>query len=205
MAGHEPRKQPRQARARATVEAIVQATARVLVEDGYDQLSTNRVAKRAGVSIGSLYQYFPDKEALVLAVAEQHGDAILADLKLRLAFVADLPLDQALESAIRAFIQVHLVDPELHRVIHFDAHSLTAARVRQGAMSAQRMVLAALVERREHLLIRDPEAAAHVVVCTVEAVANSLVVGPVGPDIEAIIRETCDLVLRYLGLEASAA
>ncbi|MCO4746785.1 MAG: TetR/AcrR family transcriptional regulator [Proteobacteria bacterium] len=203
MAGHEPRKQPKQARARATVDAIVQATARVLVEDGYDSLSTNRVAKRAGVSIGSLYQYFPDKESLVLAVAEKHGEAILADLRARLESVAGLPLDQALESTIRAFIDVHLVDPELHRVIHFDAHTLTRARVRQGALTAQRMVHAALVERQDTLLIRDADAAAHVVVCTVEAVANSLLVGPVGADSEAVVRETCDLVLRYLGLSAA--
>ena len=58
-----PRRRPRQARAQATVDAIVKATARVLVDEGYDRASTNRVALAAGVSIGSLYQYFPSKEA----------------------------------------------------------------------------------------------------------------------------------------------
>ena len=67
-----PRRRPRQARAQATVEAIVKATARVLVEEGYDRASTNRIAQAAGVSIGSLYQYFPSKEALVAALVDNH-------------------------------------------------------------------------------------------------------------------------------------
>jgi AcrR family transcriptional regulator len=58
-----PRKQPKQDRSQATVQAILTATTHILTEDGYDQLTTNRVAERAGVSIGSLYQYFPNKEA----------------------------------------------------------------------------------------------------------------------------------------------
>src|SRR6185437_5949733 len=67
-----PRKIASQQRSRATVDALVEATARVLVEEGYERASTNRIAQVAGVSIGSLYQYFPSKEALVAAAAERH-------------------------------------------------------------------------------------------------------------------------------------
>src|SRR5438067_589446 len=69
-----PRKQPTQARARATVDAILAATEKVLIKYGYEGASTNRVAQAAGVSIGSLYQYFPSKESLVVAVMERHGE-----------------------------------------------------------------------------------------------------------------------------------
>jgi len=62
-----PRKKPRQERSVATVEVILDATARVLCSTGYDRASTNRIAMSAGVSVGSLYQYFPSKEALVAA------------------------------------------------------------------------------------------------------------------------------------------
>ncbi len=55
------RKLPKQDRARATVDYLVKATAQILAEDGTDRLSTNRIAERAGVSVGSLYQYFPNK------------------------------------------------------------------------------------------------------------------------------------------------
>src|SRR5258708_40228727 len=67
-----PRKLASQERSRSTVDALLEATARILVKEGYDQASTNRVAEVAGVSIGSLYQYFPSKEALIAAVIDRH-------------------------------------------------------------------------------------------------------------------------------------
>src|SRR3546814_9174202 len=65
-----PRKLPRQERSKATVEAILIAATQVLIEDGYERATTARVAERAGVSVGSLYQYFPNKEALVGTLVE---------------------------------------------------------------------------------------------------------------------------------------
>jgi len=82
-----PRKEPAQERSRVTYDAIVAATARVLVKDGYDALTTNRVAREAGVSVGSLYQYFPGKEALVAAVMEQHAARMQAHIEERLLHV----------------------------------------------------------------------------------------------------------------------
>ncbi|MBE9008662.1 helix-turn-helix transcriptional regulator [Pseudanabaenaceae cyanobacterium LEGE 13415] len=63
------RKLPQQGRSKLTVDAILTATAHILIEDGYDKASTNRIAERAGISIGSLYQYFPNKESLMVAFA----------------------------------------------------------------------------------------------------------------------------------------
>ena len=80
-----PRKQPRQSRSKATVDAILDATARVLVEDGYDKLTTNRIATVAGVSIGSLYQYFPNKQAVVMAIADRHAVEMISLLSSTLA------------------------------------------------------------------------------------------------------------------------
>ena len=67
-----PRKSASQVRSHLTVDALVEATARILMKEGYDKASTNKIAAVAGVSIGSLYQYFPSKEALVAAVIERH-------------------------------------------------------------------------------------------------------------------------------------
>src|SRR5262245_41962369 len=75
---HAARKPATQARSRATVEALVEATARILVREGFDKASTNRIAEAAGVSVGSLYQYFPGKEALVAAVIVRHGQGLMA-------------------------------------------------------------------------------------------------------------------------------
>lgn len=67
-----PRKTPRQARSAATVEAIYEATIQVLLSNGASRLTTTRVAERAGVSVGTMYQYFPQKQALLFAVVQQH-------------------------------------------------------------------------------------------------------------------------------------
>src|SRR5208282_4089553 len=71
-----PRKLASQERSRSTVDALLEATARILVKEGYDRASTNRIAELAGVSIGSLYQYFPSKEALVAAVIDRHTQEV---------------------------------------------------------------------------------------------------------------------------------
>ncbi|MDE0366729.1 MAG: TetR/AcrR family transcriptional regulator [Gammaproteobacteria bacterium] len=74
------RKRPRQARAIATVDAILDAAARILTEDGYAAASTNRIAERAGVSIGSLYEYFPGKEAIFAELRRREGHKFYREL-----------------------------------------------------------------------------------------------------------------------------
>ena len=78
-------KQPAQERSRQTVEALIEATELVLVEEGWDKITTNHVAERAGVSIGTLYQYFANKEALVGLLLEQYLEEQFAELATRLA------------------------------------------------------------------------------------------------------------------------
>ncbi|MFZ5618494.1 MAG: TetR/AcrR family transcriptional regulator [Pseudomonadota bacterium] len=79
------RKNPTQARAAATIEAIVEAAAQILQKEGEDALTTAKIAERAGVSIGSLYQYFPNRETILLALIRQEREAIAADVARRIA------------------------------------------------------------------------------------------------------------------------
>jgi AcrR family transcriptional regulator len=112
------RKSPRQARSRETVSAIVEAAARVLGRRGWAHLTTNEVADVAGVSIGSLYQYFPNKGALVEAVIRRHLDDLLDALRtVHGDDVAHLTIEARIERVVRAIIAAHTVDPELHRVL----------------------------------------------------------------------------------------
>src|SRR5438105_11166723 len=120
MAGRQltsPRKRASQERSRATVDALIEATARSLVRDGFDRGSTNRIAQEAGVSVGSLYQYSPGKEARVAAVAERHAEDLMAVVRKALAAVADQPLEAATRRLVAAAIEAHRVDPKLHRVL----------------------------------------------------------------------------------------
>lgn len=113
-----PRRRPRQARAQATVDAIVKATARVLVDEGYDRASTNRVALAAGVSIGSLYQYFPSKEALVAALVEDHIAKMQSALTQSLGGAATgATLEARAKQLVRGVITAYRVDPQLDHVL----------------------------------------------------------------------------------------
>ena len=113
-----PRKQPRQERSQATVQAILTATAHILTEEGYDRFTTNRAAERAGVSIGSLYQYFPNKESLLVALAEHHANAMVQLAQHHLDGLSDRPLLEVLQQIIAAALAAHAVNPRLHRVLH---------------------------------------------------------------------------------------
>lgn len=111
------RRKPRQERARATIEAILQAATYILVERGWSAFTTNRVAERAGVNIASLYQYFPNKEAIVAELQRRHV------AKVRAAFPDALPglrskrsLREMLGVLVRAGVEEHRVAPALHRV-----------------------------------------------------------------------------------------
>jgi AcrR family transcriptional regulator len=112
-----PRKNASQERSRATVDALVEATARILVKEGFDKASTNRIAEVAGVSVGSLYQYFPGKEALVVAVIERHNQEIMQTVRGELAEVASQPLQQGVRKLVAMAVKAHRVDPKLHRVL----------------------------------------------------------------------------------------
>src|SRR5579883_3280485 len=112
-----PRKMASQKRSRLTVDALVEATARILRKEGYDRASTNKIAALAGVSIGSLYQYFPSKEALVAAVIERHTQQLSQLAHAALLKAAAQPLTIGVRELVRAGIDGHRVDPKLHRVL----------------------------------------------------------------------------------------
>ena len=97
-----PRKRPSQARSKATVEAILVAAAQVFRRQGYAGATTDRIAERAGVSVGSLYQYFPNKDAILVALTERHVDAGFALVRELLAeTLSDVPTPRATAPPIR--------------------------------------------------------------------------------------------------------
>lgn len=99
------------------VELLLDATARVLVKEGLARTTTNRVAERAGISVGSLYQYFPGREALVVAVARRHSEQLNASLQTVVAETAGLSLRDAIAGVISAVSAAHATNPELHRAL----------------------------------------------------------------------------------------
>ncbi|BAZ14716.1 transcriptional regulator [Calothrix sp. NIES-4071] len=112
-----PRKLPQQERSKETVEAILIATTHILVESGHESTNTNKIAERAGVSIGSLYQYFPSKEAIIAALIERHADSMTCMIEAKLLDKQEAPLEVALRELVKVCISAHTVNPKLHQVL----------------------------------------------------------------------------------------
>jgi AcrR family transcriptional regulator len=148
-----PRKTASQKRSRATVDALVEATARILIKEGFARASTNRIAAMAGVSIGSLYQYFPSKEALVAAVIERHAQDLSQVVRAALLKAASRPIEIGVRELVAAGINAHRVDPKLHRVLF------------RGYLEAH----------RSEIEVADLDLAAFILVTTVEALTHAAV------------------------------
>lgn len=198
-----PRKLPKQDRGRATVDAILGATAHVLVRHGFEGASTNRIAVRAGVSIGSLYQYFPSKEALVSAVQEQHVADMLGTMERDFDRLRATPLREAAREMVRSMIAAHAVDPALHRVLMEQAPRVVPTN--RGVDLERRfeaLVRTYLEAHRATIRPRNLPLAAFVVVRITEALAHAAVLDR--PDVltsDAFVDEVTEVLVRYLAAD----
>ena len=195
-----PRKRPRQQRSQATVEVILDATARVLCSTGYDHASTNRVALAAGVSVGSLYQYFPSKEALVAALVERHVAQMTALVKTKLAEVASEPAPVAVRSMVDAMFDAHAVDPRLHKVLIEQVPRVGRLEHVVGVEREVEALVAVFLEARRHELRRtNLDAVAFVLCNVVEGVTHAAVLAELEPKrARDVADELTDMLLRYL-------
>ncbi len=199
-----PRKRPRQERSKATVDTLLVASARILVKRGFDGFTTNEVAAVAGVSIGSLYQYFPNKEALVAALIERHIEDMNSAILSELTRVAQLPIADAVRAMIELTITAHLVDADLHQVLIEQVPRVgRMARLRELDAICHRMVAGILGLRQHELAIRDPELSAFILVAAIESIAHrAALFAPERLVDPRLVDEACLLVTRYLGIAA---
>ncbi|MBH5387898.1 TetR family transcriptional regulator [Bradyrhizobium sp. CNPSo 4019] len=197
-----PRKNASQERSRATVDALVEATARILVKEGFEKASTNHIAEIAGVSVGSLYQYFPSKEALVAAVIERHNEEIMNVVRAAFAEVADLPIEKAVRRLVTVAIEAHHIDPNLHRVLAEQIpRSGHLAEVEAYSHEIHALVRTYLERHRKEMRKLDPALAAFMCVSTIEAIAHNTVLnGEMLSEkmVKVLVDETTRLVVGYL-------
>jgi AcrR family transcriptional regulator len=111
------RRLPKQRRALQTVDAVLDAVVRVLKREGLKAVTTNRVAEVAGVSIGSVYQYFPDKQAIFVALHQRHINQIDRMVETKLIEHAASSLDDVMRAMIEGMIDAHSADPELYELL----------------------------------------------------------------------------------------
>jgi AcrR family transcriptional regulator len=108
LAAFEPRKTPIQARSTVTVEAISEATIQVLLTHGADRLTTTRVADRAGVSVGTLYQYYPNKRSLLFAVFEDHLEKVSRVVEIACEDACHKPMSEMIRLLVEAYVDVKM-------------------------------------------------------------------------------------------------
>jgi AcrR family transcriptional regulator len=197
----EPRKLPKQARSGATVEAILQAAAQIFELHGYAAGTTNRIAERAGVSIGSLYQYFPNKDAILLALVHRHiaeGTAALGPHFERLSRGARF--DEVLPDVVDAMVAMHALAPGLHRVLFEETRLPTTLRAELDELEDRLVDLAAeALAADSDSPSTDPHLLARIVITTIEGLTHRLVLRqPPGVTPEVIAGEIAKLVRAYL-------
>jgi len=199
-----PRKHASQERSRATVDALIEATARILILEGFDRASTNRIAERAGVSVGSLYQYFPGKDALVAAVIDRHREELGEVARSALQKASGQPIKQAVRTLVAAAIEAHRIDPRLHRVLA-EQIPRTGRLEKVETFSRENYALfrAYLERHSDELRAVDLELASFVCVTSIEALTHSAVLH--NPEmlsddaaVKAFIDETTRLIVGYL-------
>jgi AcrR family transcriptional regulator len=194
------RKQPRQERSKDTVGSILRATARILTRDGYEGATTNRIAEVAGVSVGSLYQYFPNKDAIVAALIDAHCEEMFEVFRRELVAVAGAGLEVATRAVVAAQIEAHKLNPRLHRVFLEQLPKVgMLKRFHEINRRSELLVRTYLEARRDEMRPANLDLAAFLLVTTVEAVTHAAVIDQTerldDPD---FITEVTALCVRYL-------
>jgi AcrR family transcriptional regulator len=195
----QPRRKPRQVRAELTRQRILTAAAHVFAEHGYAAGTTNRIAERARISIGSLYQYYPSKDAILVELLTRHLDAG-TDAVTQLQ---DEGLPDSLEETIRVFVRTaignHLDDPQLLRVMIEQAPRSRELMEKISRIEQERVTYTReLFDRHPEVRVADTDTAARLVVSTVELVVHQLIAAPDPVDTNRFENELVAMITRYL-------
>jgi AcrR family transcriptional regulator len=170
----EPRKSPVQARSAVTVDAILDATIQVLLKVGKARLTTTRVAQRAGVSVGTLYQYFPNKSAVLRAVLKRHLDNVMGAVEVVCVQQRGRSLEEMATVLVTAYLEAKMKNFKTSSALYAVGADVDGAKIaQQMAVKANRMIAAMLTSATEQLT-SDPELVASILQTVIAGVARRL-------------------------------
>ena len=191
--------------------AIVEAIAQVLRNEGCESMTTKRVAERAGVSVGSLYQYFPTREAMLVAVAERHLTDMKTVVARTLEGAAAMTLDEltralvrAARALVRAAIEAHATDPALHRRLIEEVPRVGRLAMLDDTRAELHAVLVAFLEMRDDVVRDDLGLVVYMAITAVDALAAAAAAAAAVVDRADALRnpafeaKLADAVLRML-------
>jgi AcrR family transcriptional regulator len=170
----EPRKSPVQARSTASVDAILKATVQVLLRVGKEKLTTTRVAARAGVSVGTLYQYFPNKSALLRAALKLHVEEILAEVDEVCVAQRGQPVEQMAEALAVASLAVKMRDPKKGRALYAVSSDVEGAKIAADAEARANKEIVGLLQSAPEVLTTDLQLMATVLQSTIAGMKRQL-------------------------------
>ena len=194
------RNQPRQSRSRVTVDTILEATIRVLEQEGADATTTSRVAEVAGVSVGTLYQYFANRDAIFDALQDRELERASQMLTLVLGKAERASDHDVARAVVEALLKSYRAAPALHRVLAVEGLRVTP-RERVVAFDARAVatIRAFLALSGTRVRRGNLEAAAFVIYQAVRAAMLAyLLEEPAGIDDGTLVDELTDLIVRYL-------
>ncbi len=170
----EPRKSPVQARSTASVDAILQATLQVLLAVGKEQLTTTKVAARAGVSVGTLYQYFPNKSSLLQAVLRRHMEEVFfaveqVCLQKRGATLADMSV-----ALVDTFLVAKMLDGKESVALYAVSSDIDGVRIVQEMSGRVRAAITTMLESASDGLMREPQMVASMILSTMSGASRRL-------------------------------
>jgi len=170
----EPRKSPLQARSAASVDAILKATIQVLLKVGKERLTTTRVAARAGVSVGTLYQYFPNKSALLRAALQRHMDEIGLALETVCREQTGSSLEQMATALVTGFLEAKMKDPRASIALYSVSSDVDGAKIaHEMSLKANRSIVTMLATAKNELTT-DPQIVASMLQATMAGVSRRL-------------------------------
>jgi AcrR family transcriptional regulator len=199
----EPRKQPVQGRSTATVEALYQASIQVLLELGYRKLTTTRVAERAGVSVGSLYQYFPNREALIAAVIARHLESVLAVVERQARALRGRRLSEIVCGLVDAVVAAKAASLDISRALQEPLAEMRGAQCVHATTLKMAQPLAEVLRSCRDARFKDAEKLAVLTVVACSALLQMALTdaGPTGDgalDMESLRAHMRAMVLGYL-------
>jgi AcrR family transcriptional regulator len=176
-----PRKKPRQERSLVTYDAILEAATRIFGERGYAGATTNEIAALAGVSIGSLYQYFPNKDALIGELQWHHKQEIAAAVKTVLYAAPDRSIRESVEALVGAWFAVHLRNVRFHQRLEtefstFNRSEEDDVRIAEAIVSD---VIELLAQHEREIVPADLTLAAHIIMRTLMGQVHAALETPI--------------------------
>ena len=198
-------RKPVQSRGKKTREKILKAAADLFGKEGFEKTTTHKVVQAAGVSVGTFYAYFKDKEAILLELFDKHAGELFEVLDRPFEEVDwdNLTVRSLIRSAIEASVECNALNPKLHRLFcERSRHSLLTTKREEWEKKAVDRMTELIRFGEEHVRVSDPETAAFLIYNAVNAACMQAIVFEEGPPMNKLVDGLTDLVSRFVLMDS---